>query len=345
MTMHTNHPARGFSLVELLVAMAIGLLLISAAITAYVRSRALFETDETLARLQDTARFALATMEPDIELAGYYGASNRGANLSFVAHGASQTLVATAYGMRQSADSPVTAIGAAAHACGRNFAIDVMRVAEGANNHFAVGPNATSACAPYSPGAQPGADVLTLRRASVDTSAAADGRIQILASRLSSLSRQFLFVDGRAPVPPDADHEIHDLNVRVYYVAQSSVDHARYPALRVKSLTSVAGEPAFTDAEIVPGVEDLQIEFGIDSAAHSGQVSQYVNPDYPGLEAQQIVAVRAWIRVRAEHPEPGFIDAREYHYADVSFVPVGAERTLRRVLLSRTITLRNARTS
>ena len=140
-------------------------------------------------------------------------------------------------------------------------------------------------------------------------------------------------------------HEIHDLNVRVYYVAQSSVDHARYPALRVKSLTSVAGEPAFTDAEIVPGVEDLQIEFGIDSAAHSGQVSQYVNPDYPGLEAQQIVAVRAWIRVRAEHPEPGFIDAREYHYADVSFVPVGAERALRRVLLSRTITLRNARTS
>jgi hypothetical protein len=187
--------------------------------------------------------------------------------------------------------------------------------------------------------------VLILRRVSADAGAATAGRIQVLASRLSSLGRQFMFVDGHTPAPLDADHEIHDLIVRAYYVSQSSVDHARFPALRVKALTSLSGQPAFTDSEVVKGVEDLQIQFGIDGAAHTGQVTQYVNPDWPGIENQQIVAVRVWVRVRAEHPEPGFIESREYHYADVSFAPLGADRAIRRVLLSRTIALRNARTS
>ena len=154
-----------------------------------------------------------------------------------------------------------------------------------------------------------------------------------------------MFVDGHAPLPLDTDHEIHDLVVRTYYVAQSSVDHAHYPALRVKTLTSVSGKPAFTDSEVVQGVEDLQIQFGIDSAAHTGQVTQYVNPDSPGIETEQIVAVRVWVRIRAEHPDPGFLDARTYRYADVNFTPAGADRLIRRVLLTRTIALRNARTS
>lgn len=344
--MNLTKPVRGkgFSLVELLVALTIGLLLIGAAVAAYVRSRALFEASEIVARLEDTARYALTVIEPDVELAGYYGGTNNPANLSMVEHGASQSFIATAYGMRQNA-SPIAEIGAAAQACGRNFAIDVLEPAQGANNRFLLGPGATGGCAPYAPGAQAGADVLTLRRASVDTDSAFAGRIQILSSRLTSLSRQLLFFDGHVPLPIDVDHEIHDLVVRAYYVAQNSVDHPRYPALRVKSLTSVSGHPAFTDAEVIPGVEDLQIEFGVDNGAHTGQVSHYVSPESPGLETEQIVAVRVWVRVRAEHPEPGLVDTHEYRYADVSFVPTGADRAIRRVLLSRTIALRNARTS
>ena len=338
-------PLAGFSLVELVVALAISLFLISAAVTVYVRGRVVFETNETVARLQDAGRYALSVIEPDIELAGYFGLSNTAASFRLVEHGRTQSFLATAWGLRQSAGTAISELGTAAHACGRNFAIDILRVAQGSNGRFALGPDATSACQPYPPGAESGADTLTLRRASVDVTTAQAGRIQILSSRLSGFGGQLLFVDGQPPARPDVDHEIHDLLVRAYYVARSSVDHAHFPALRVKSLTSISGRAAFADSEVVPGIEDLQVQFAIDSASHNGQASSYVNPDFPDLESQQIVAVRLWVRVRAESPEPGFADDRQYDYADVRFVPAGAERAIRRVLLSRTIALRNARIS
>ena len=123
--------ARAFSLVELLlVALAIGLLLISAAVAAYVRSRALFETTESVSRLQDAARYALSVMEPDIELAGDHGRSNTAANIRMVEHGRARSFVASAYDMRQAADTGVSQLGAAAHACGRNFAVDLLQVAQ-----------------------------------------------------------------------------------------------------------------------------------------------------------------------------------------------------------------------
>ena len=75
-----------------------------------------------------------------------------------------------------------------------------------------------------------------------------------------------------------------------------------------------------------------------------GRATRYVNPDFPGLDRSQVVAVRLWLRLRSERAEPGFVDARTYRYADVEYTPAGAEQGFRRLLLSRTITLRNART-
>jgi hypothetical protein len=69
-----------------------------------------------------------------------------------------------------------------------------------------------------------------------------------------------------------------------------------------------------------------------------------VNPDFPDLDRVQVVSVRLWIRLRAEQPDPGFVDDRTYRYADVEYTPAGDERNFRRLLLSRTIALRNART-
>jgi len=57
-----------------------------------------------------------------------------------------------------------------------------------------------------------------------------------------------------------------------------------------------------------------------------------------------VVAVRVWVRVRAEQPEVGFVDNKTYRYADVEFTPAGDEARFRRTLMSRTITLRNSRT-
>ncbi len=90
------------------------------------------------------------------------------------------------------------------------------------------------------------------------------------------------------------------------------------------------------------GVEDLQVQFGI-SPDGSGRVSHYVEPDSSEVPGAQVVSVRVWLRVRSDEAEPTFVDTQTYRYADVEFTPSGREKNFRRALMSRTMTLRNAR--
>ncbi len=98
----------------------------------------------------------------------------------------------------------------------------------------------------------------------------------------------------------------------------------------MKALTSVGGAPAFVDTEMMPGVEDLQVQFGIDTGDYDndgaidpgvdvnndgipesdGRATRYVNPDFADLD-RAAGRVRAALAARARRePEPGFDDGR-----------------------------------
>lgn len=361
----------GLSLVELMVALLIGSLLIVGAVTVYANSRTTYAVNEAVARLQEQGRYALSVVEPDIELAGFYGYTNSADTLRLVRGAAPETVLASAAALRQrpippTDPTPVPAPGldASAQACGTNFAVDVLVPVQGSNDAFDLGPSATVACAPFGAGAADGSDTLTLRRASTEPVDLQAGRLQIFASRLNSQKSQALFLDGVAPAAIDDDNRVHDLLVRTYYVSSDSEGQPGFPALRMKALTSEGGSPAFDDTEIMAGVEDLQVQFGIDTGDYDndgvidpeadvngdgipesdGRATRYVNPDFPGLDRLQVVSVRLWLRVRGERPEPELDDRRTYRYADVEYTPAGDDRRFRRMLLTRTIMLRNSRT-
>ena len=123
-----------------------------------------------------------------------------------------------------------------------------------------------------------------------------------------------------------------------YYVSNSSVGRVEVPALRRKRL--VAG--SMLDEEVISGVEDLQVRFGVDTNGDTS-ADTYVDPaadpaDYGG----QIVAATMWLRVRAEEPDFGFADDHTYVYADVD--EAAPNDHFRRIVVSKTISLRNRRT-
>lgn len=372
--MNAPRSHRGLSLVELMVALAIGSFLVIGAITVYSNGRNTYALNEAIGRLQENGRYVMSVLEPDLELAGYYAFTNSPDTLRLVSGANPAVEYASANAMRQRpvppalvAPPPVANLPVSAHACGNNFAVDVLSPVEGTNDEYF--PGAGAGCDPYSAGggsaaSQPDTDTLTIRRASTTTVPAEAGRIQLYASRLRSRTVQQLFVDGVAPGITDDDNQVHNLVVRAYYVASDSVDRAGFPALRVKGLSAIGGAAAFIDNEVMPGVEDLQVQFGIDTGDYDndgiidagmdldgngipesdGRATRYVDPDFPGLDRFQIVAVRLWVRVRADRPDPGFFDDRTYEYAGRVHPLTDDERRFRRVLMSRTITLRNART-
>ncbi|MES2369192.1 MAG: PilW family protein [Pseudomonadota bacterium] len=66
----------GFGLVELMIAVTLGLVLLGGIGYLYVGSRGAFRVTDNLSRMQENARYALDTMSRDIRMAGYIGCGN-----------------------------------------------------------------------------------------------------------------------------------------------------------------------------------------------------------------------------------------------------------------------------
>ena len=348
---------QGLSLVELMVAMTISLVLIFGATQVYVDSRNAYNVNEAVARLQENARYAMGVIEPDIRMANYWG----------LVKGA--TLVSGQ--AAQSAGAAAIANNSQVLVCGTNFAVDLMTTLQGDNNQYVLSPSRAAGCntlSGWTTSAQVSSDTLTVRRAS--TVPSVDGAnqplsvanvLQICSSRLAAR----VYSDGSAcGTSPSA--QANNLIVNAYYVDNNSSTAAGLPSLRRKSLTTVAGVKQFIDQEIMPGVEDMQVQFGIDASGVTGVATRYVNPNAVPAGAA-VVAVRVWLLLRSEAPEPGFIDNRTYEYGDravangsvstlnaaasaaKAFVPSGAAsnaltsiKRFRRLLVCRTFQIRNS---
>jgi len=72
----TSEKQRGFSLVELMVAMTIGFVILAGIGYLYLESRQSFRAMDNLSRMQESARYALEVMSRDIRMAGYRGCAS-----------------------------------------------------------------------------------------------------------------------------------------------------------------------------------------------------------------------------------------------------------------------------
>ena len=320
----------GMTLIELMVALAIGSFLMIGAITVFMQSRTTFRVNESVARLQENARFVLDAIEPDIRMGHYFGLTTRSNRIQRSA----------------APDDPLEfAVGGD---CDTNWSVNLRAEVEGTNNGYGW------LCAAFG-AAQPTADTLVIRRVAEDPEAApAANTLYLQTAR---------FQDGRIfvgpGVPPGylpATSQTHRLVTNGYYVSlNSALDTAAttVPSLRMKTLVGGAGGVRVIDQEVLPGVEDMQIQFGVDTdileAANRGSIDRYVNPGDPIFDdtsgffipTAEILSVRIWLRIRAEQLEQGFTDTTNYVYADQDVGPFND--AFRRVLVSKTIYLRNAR--
>ncbi len=318
----------GLTLIELTVSLAIGAFLLLGAMTVFVQGRTTFRVSESTARLHENAQFALDRLEADIRMAGYWGLTARSNSVA---------------GRAGPSDPVEFAVG---NDCATNWSVHLDRPVDGSNN----GLPAMTCTGRYSTAAQPFADMLVVRRAAGEPDPAPDrGALYVQSARFQ---QGRLFV---GPVVPDGyavgTSQAHRLLVNGYYVSRESTvsePDNPVPSLRVKTLTGGSRGPRVADQEVLPGVEDMQVRLGVDTnspgAPNRGLVDRYVDFGSPLLDPAlspdtAVIAVRLWLRVRAERPEAGFVDRADYDYADRR-VPALGDR-FRRVVVSRTIYLRN----
>jgi type IV pilus assembly protein PilW len=294
----------GLTLVEMMVAMAIGVFLTWGAIQMYASSKRNYTISESMSRLQENGRFALETMEPDIRMAGYWGQNANGA------------------GVVKPAGISVTCAGGAAFPT----ALDTATPVEATDDSY------TLPCAPNTV-ARPGSDVLIVRHATGERQAPQPGQIQVRGGPVASA----LFNDG------SAGGDIHGLVVDAYYVDSSSSFTPNTPSLRRFTLEK---NGLMTDEEIAAGVENLQVQYGIDTNG-DGAPDRYVDTNNPAVLTSRIVAVRIWMLIREEtQGDRSFVDDRTYAPPDADLPVIAPGSALypagfRRIEMSRTIYLRN----
>jgi type IV pilus assembly protein PilW len=313
----------GLTLVELMVALAIGSFLIVGAVQIYTQSRQAFVVNESIARVQETAQFAMDTIEADLRMASNWGRNSRGLAVE---------------GRSVEGDANPSGLTVPAPSCGDTWAFDLAKPIDGTDNGYGL------ACAANG-GSIGTSDVITVRRATVQPTPLEAGRLQVQSTRIQGA----MFEDGVIPSTfSAADSSTHNLIVNSYYVAPTSQLIPGVPTLRRKTLTTQGGAPVIQDQEVAPGVENIQIQLGID-VDEDNTVDRYVNPGDPIYDpaaagyvpGARVLTARVWLVVRGVTTEFGLQDARNYAPGNVNLGQMND--SFRRLQVSKTILLRNAR--
>lgn len=310
-------PQRGFTLVEVMVALTIGLIILAALAQLFASSRATSTAQNALARVQENARFAMEFISQDLRMAGYAGCSNAGAPPNDIVRTPDeyQVLGAGLRAYRHTCTTGCTGaltewqptLPASFGFTAGEIAVgsDVILVMRAERINTTLSGNLTAPNAQIqvvnTPDAQTidSGDVLIITDCSSTDVFRAQGVSNLGPNRTVphpasqnttvNLSRAYL-----------SDAELMRLVSRVYFVGPGTDGR---PALQRKEMNSgafpgVARGVLGPRVELVAGIESMKAAFGVDTdAARDGIPNRYVPAESVLATAPGTTATEDWFRV------------------------------------------------
>ena len=325
----------GFSLVELMVALAIASLLLGALGIMFVNTSIARGELDKASRQIESGRYAMQVLADDLRHAGYYGALNNAPTLPGSVTALPDACSSTLATVQNALAIPMQGYAGAASAA----ALDAGNLAclDGA-----------------AAGYKPNTAVVVVRRADTTaaTTAATSGYFNIQVSGCAGdPSRYVLDTDtstaftlhsngapGCLPITGAPAAKIAPFYHRIYYVSTcSGTDCSASGANTIPTLKRIDITPsgAATPKPIVDGIENLQVDYGIDTTAAPGDGSPdvYTNTTAHAAtipaslgEWQNVMAVRIHVLARNLDPTGSHTDTKTYALGPVSVTPGGAFR-------------------
>lgn len=315
---------KGFTLIELIIAIFFGVFLFAGVYSVYVSMRA--STTETLhaGELQETARIAINLVASDLNRAGFWGEDLQlalDANIT-------QSPPAFAGDCRQvnhdnSGSFPVLAAQQSFRAL---FAVRATQAAQ----------------VECIADAKIDSDVLQIKRASstsLPTPASfQDNRYYLLANGIEAA-----VVAGDSALFPTIQNSRGWIYWhRVYYVANTSDG---VTLKRKQLIVDGAGDPKMDSLSLMEGIEIMRLSFGVDSNS-DGRVDVYVpaaqmqERQWQSTERNRIIAAKVSVIARVLAADPRYENFNTYNIDGETFTPNGDH--YRRLLMSRVIRIENS---
>jgi len=316
--MEAHIHCRGFSLVELMVALVITLILLAGIGQIFLSSKKSYTLQDSLARMQENGRYAMDTLSQDLRRAGYWGG-----NADITEIGGTLPLL----------NEDGICLGSGNNDWARKLDKKIFGLNDNRTNYGCL-PSTTL----------PSQDVLMVRFAApwrvggITTPTFLNDHFYLRSSLFEG--KLFKGSDEASNPITAAAVRTSELVARVYFInpatnaGTNKCGGGTVPSLYRLGLAN--GVP--TVEEVAYGVEGLQVQYGIDTT-NDDSVDSYVNAAGPTDPMwDQVISVRIWLLVRAECPDTGYIN-------DTAYSMGGTNTTFndnyRRKLYTSTVRLRN----
>ncbi|WP_455210275.1 PilW family protein [Kaarinaea lacus] len=324
----------GMTLIEIMIAMTLGLVLTGGVIQLFLTSKQTFRMNEAMAAVQESGRFAMDSISRDLRMAGYQGCADPGSvptESVVINDPPTANLLQTAVlGSEGSADADTLTVqfasGNAARLVSNTDPVNATIVAQTnpddiAANEVVMIADCTSVHLVRVTAVANGASDVTL------TYGAAENNLGNLSKAYSPASTQVM-----------------RFNSVTYSVAPTGRTNSRGEAI------SGLFRQGLNDAapvELVEGVENLQIQYGERLA--DGSV-RFLDADAAGLDMSRVESVRIGLLLAATNATSEQLDNKTYVLAGTSVEPEGGsaavthpvDNRLRRAF-NATVSLRNRR--
>ncbi len=300
--------SKGFSLLEVMIASAIGLFLLAGTFQIFSSMHQASSLVEHSSQIQETGRFAMNLVTTDLRRAGYWGGNAD-----------NETIAGT-----EGRQAPASTCPVGNNEWGRMIEQRIFGINDSAAGYACI------SAADYLRG-----DVLTIRfTSSITTDVFNPSDLYLRAS----LFEGRLFVGSKSADPANAvadnPQRVHLVKAHAYYVGKTARSCKGNPIPALFWQTLVNGAPQ--KEELLAGVEHFQVQYGVDQDL-DGIVDQYFNADSV-VDWKDVVTLRLWLLVRAECPDSSYTDETTYIMGDQQYTPGD---NYYRQLFNQTISLRN----
>lgn len=275
---------KGLSLVELMIAMTLGLATIAAVGWVYLGTSKTYRTQDAFARLQEGARYAFEVIGNDLRMTGTTGCSY-----------ATSVNVVNGYDTRwytNLLEQPLVSAEQDAAAGTVTEFSDALRVlrTDVSTEYVVQSHDGTGTFTFTSHDLTPGALLVATdcdHVAVFQASAAGSPNVSHAATGMPGNSTANLGSGGVVKTYP-AGARVYRLSASTYYIANNPAGEPSLFRLR-----PIGANATPTAEELIEGVEDLQVSFGVDTDATPDGQANFVDPDGdddPYLRGDQIIA-------------------------------------------------------
>lgn len=312
----TSRSQRGLSLIELMISLTIGLILLLGITTLIVQQSQTRDELEKSSRQIENGRYAMQILHDDIEHAGFYG---KYFNLTPPQGTLSDPCSMNTNILDQSMPLHIQGYNNALPTASFTCALDGVSSASNSLNYLA------------------GTDLLVIRR--VDTASfnnpaiAAAGVIYLQATPASHVLATgpdtSVFTLNNSTATNTAPADLRAFITRIYFISPCSIpagggtsctgvndDNGHpTPTLKRLDLTATGGATSFTVTPLVEGIENMQLDYGIDTNS-DGYPENYstcsTSTPCTTTDWSNVMTIRVNLLARNTECTTGYTDSKSY---------------------------------